>query len=284
MNREIAVRVLLNTIAVEPNRWAKDQPPAHDLGRDILPRAREAGFRRLEVWPHHAACKTAAELRALRASAAEQEVDFPVLGAYPVFHLEGAAAEAERRRQFELLEKAQALGARWLKFFLGRLKGGEISPAQLETTRARLAEWTARGRGLGLGFCAEIHGGTLLDPFDSGLRFLDAHPELEIRFCFQPCGDSAQEELEQRIAALGRRIVHAHLSGGNERGRCRLKDAGLDWARLLRALRAANPEFLPSLEFVPGGFPAPGRPFDWGAALGDAVADARFVEEALGGG
>jgi sugar phosphate isomerase/epimerase len=276
------MRTLLNTIAVEPNRWTRERIPAYDLARDIVPRAAAAGFRRLEVWQYHLSHRSMDEAKAVREAGAKHGVTFPVVGCYPAFHLEGPEAEAARREACGLADRAALLGARWLKFFFGRIKGSDLTPRQLELTTARVQEWTAYGRAKELGFCAELHHSTLFDPCDYGLQYLAQHPELGIRICFQPCGGLDAAACVRLIGELGAQIVHAHFSGQNAAGRCALQDASLDWRAVVAALQAANPEFLPSVEFVPHSFPAPGQPFDFDAALADAAADARFLDGLLG--
>ena len=275
------MRTLLNTVALEPNRWTQDRVPAFDLARDLLPAIRAAGFRRVEVWQYHVSRKTPDETKAVHEAADRLGLDFPVVGAYPQFHLEGPPEEASRAERFAVLDRAALLGARWVKFFFGRVKGGEITPRQLELTTARVAEWVACGRAKNLSFCVELHGGTIFDPYAYGRQYLAAHPDLGLRICYQPYGGQKTEDCLRTIRELGREIVHAHFSGENASGRCRLADAALDWRALVAALKAANPEFLPSIEFVAGSFQPKERPFDLRPALEDARADAQFLDSLL---
>jgi sugar phosphate isomerase/epimerase len=275
------MRTLLNTVALEPNRWTQDRIPAFDLTQDLLPAIRDAGFRHVEVWQYHVSRKTPDETKAARDAAARLGLDFPVVGAYPQFHLEGADEQASRAERFAVLDRAAILGARWVKFFFGRVKGGEITPRQLELTTARVAEWVACGRAKGLSFCAELHLGTLFDPCAYGRHYLAAHPDLDLRICYQPYAGQTTADCLSTIRGLGRDIVHAHFSGENASGRCRLADSALNWRAIAAALKEANPEFLPSIEFVPGGFQPKDRPFDLRLALADARADAEFLEPLL---
>jgi sugar phosphate isomerase/epimerase len=275
------MRTLLNTVALEPNRWTADRVPAFDLARDLLPAIREAGFLHVEVWQYHVSRRTPDETKAVREAADRLGLDFPVVGAYPQFHLEGSPEEASRAERFAVLDRAALLGARWVKFFFGRVKGGEITPCQLELTTTRVAEWVACGRAKGLGFCIELHGGTIFDPYAYGRQYLAAHPDLGLRICYQPYGGQQTKDCLRTIRELGSEIVHAHFTGENASGRCRLAAADLDWRGIVAGLKAANPEFLPSIEFVPGGFQPKERPFDLRPALEDARADAQFLDSLL---
>lgn len=274
------VRVLLNTIALEPHRWSKDKAPRYHLVRDLLPRIARAGFTQVELWQYHLSTLTAAEVDETAALARKLGLKFPVLGAYPQFHLEGEAAEAEAKALDGLLDRAAALGVRWIKFFFGRVKGSAITPEQLERTTAHAAAWIDRGHGFGLDFCAELHGGTLFDPYDFGRRYLAEHPEFGVKICFQPYDFEKTEPSLELIDELGPRIVHAHFQGRrNGKAFCRLEEADVDYTKIVPALAEANPRILPSIEFVPNGFPTAGQDLDFDAALADAVADARFIEK-----
>lgn len=274
------MNVLLNTIALEPNRWTKDKVPRYHLVRDLLPRIAEAGFSQVELWQYHLSSLTAEEMDETAMLARRLGLAFPVLGAYPQFHLEGDAAAAEAKALDNLLDRAAALGVRWIKFFFGRVKGSAITPEQLERTTERAAAWIDRGRGFGLDFCAELHGGTLFDPYDFGRRYLAEHPEFGLKICFQPYDFEKTEPALELIEELGARIVHAHFQGRRGgKAFCRLEQADVDYTRIIPALAEANPKILPSIEFVASGFPADGQELDFAAALADAVADARFIEQ-----
>lgn len=275
------MRTLLNTIAVEPNRWTKERRPAHDLVRELLPPVAAHGFRHLELWQFHYSRMSLEEAQAAREAAAKLGLDFPVVGVYPQFHLEGAAAEAARAEAFGVVERAALLGARWVKFFFGKIKGSEITPRQLELTTQRVGAWVAHGRAKGLGFCAELHGWTLFDPYEYGRAYLAAHPELDLRVCYQPQDKQDVAKCLGMVRELGARIVHAHFSGSNAAGRCLLEDADFDWPAVVRALQEANRDFLPAVEFVPRSFPPKGATFDLDGALADAAADARYLDRLL---
>ena len=275
------MRVLLNSIALEPNRWTKDKIAAHDLEKDLLPRIADAGFTQVEIWQFHLSRKNDAEVKAAREKGGALGLAFPVVGAYPLFHLDGAEGEEARAANEQVLEHAMILGAKWVKFFFGRVKGSEITPEQLERTLTHVTEWIAAGAAKGLSFCAELHGGTLFDPFEAGEKHLSRHPEWNCRICYQPYDMKNTPPNLELICQLGERIVHVHFQGRDADGFCRLADADLDYTKIIPALKEANPDFIPSVEFVRGGFPKEGEAFDFDAALADAAADARFIEEHL---
>ncbi len=117
----------------------------------------------------------------------------------------------------------------------------------------------------------------MFDPHEFGCKYLASHRDLDIKVCWQQYrGDNLRRTLEI-IRDLGSEIVHAHFQPSNEKGRCRLAEAELDYRQIVRALQTANAQFIPSIEFVVGGFATPEQPFSLERALADAAADARWV-------
>jgi len=275
------MRTYLNTIAIEPNRWTKDHVPALDL-TELLAPIRDAGFEHLELWQYHVSRKTDPELEAIRDAAGVLGLDMPVVGAYPQFHFEGPEADAARREMYRVLDVAALLGAQWVKFFFGRMAGHKMDPRQWELTDSRAHAWIDYGhREHGLRFCAELHGGTVFDPYEFGRRYMRTNPGLELKVCWQPYETDDLPRTLEIIRDLGTDIVHAHFQPSNANGRCLLPDAELDYRQIIPALQKANPEFIPSIEFVPGGFATAAAPFSLDQALADAAADARWVDNRL---
>jgi len=254
---------------------------ARDLG-ELLSDIREAGFKHLEIWQYHISRKSNEELKALCDAMGALGLDAPIVGAYPHFHLEGEEADAARHDMYRVLDAAALLGTKWIKFFFGRVAGREMEPRTFELTDSRAHAWINYGRcEHGLSFCAELHGGTLFDPYEFGREYIAAHGELDIKVCWQPYGGDDLTRTLQIIEDLGSEIVHAHFQPANAEGRCRLPEAELDYRQIIPALQSANPQFIPSIEFVPGGFGTPEHPFSLDRALADATADARWVDEIL---
>jgi sugar phosphate isomerase/epimerase len=275
------MRTYLNTVAIEPNRWTKERIPARDLV-ELLPAIRDAGFEHLEVWQYHVSRKSDSELGSLRDAAGKLGLDMPIVGVYPQFHLEDEEADAARREMYRALDVAALLGAKWVKFFFGRVAAREMEPRQFELTDARAHAWIGYGRQEhGLSFCAELHGGTLFDPYESGRTYVAKRPELGVKICWQPYSGEDLKRTLEIIRDLGPELVHAHFQPSNKEGRCRLPEAELDYRQIIPALQAANPQFIPSIEFIPGGFASADGTFSLDRALADAMGDARWVDELL---
>jgi sugar phosphate isomerase/epimerase len=275
------VRTLLNTIAIEPNRWTQDKVPACDLS-ELLPSIQASGFEHLEVWQYHFSRKSNDELKVLRAGAGQLGLDFTIAGVYPLFHLEGEEADVARREMYGVLDRAALLGVQWVKFFFGRIAAREITPRQLELTNSRAHAWINYGRREhGLSFCAELHGGTIFDPYEFGRKYIATNRDLALKVCWQPYGGDGLDRCIKIIRDLGPEIAHAHFQPSNAQGRCLLQDAELDYRQIVPALHSANAQFMPSVVFVPGGFASAEKPFSLDAALADAASEARWIDAIL---
>ncbi|MHC4885495.1 MAG: sugar phosphate isomerase/epimerase family protein [Planctomycetota bacterium] len=276
------VNVMVNTIALEPNRWTPEKIPHKDVD-ELLPKMAEAGFTAIEMWQFHVSGKSLDEVKATRRLMDELGLTCPVIGAYPQFHLEGDEAEAEAETQMGLLDRAEILGAPVIKMFLGRVKGSEISDAQMALTEERVARWSEAAKARGIRFCAELHGGTLFDPEETGAAFLAKHPELEMAICYQPYQwDDTQAcmDLAGRYAGW---IMHVHLQGHDaDFAYCPLSESAIDYTQILAKIQAENPGVTYGVEFVRGGM-GPAEKLDYGAALADARLDKDFVEGLLNG-
>ena len=274
------VDVMLNSIAIEPNRWGNGQIPHKDI-TELLPIIAGGGFTSVEMWQYHISRKSIDEVREVRKVADNAGLSIPVIGAYPLFHLEGEEAEAERETQMGLLDRAEILGTPVIKMFLGRVKGNEITPEQLAMTGERVIAWAEAARARGIRFCAELHGNTLFDPEESGEAFLASHPDLDMAICYQPYNFQSTEASLALADRFAGRIIHVHLQGhGPEMEYVPLTEGVLDYSQILPKIASQNPGVTYGIEFVRGGM-APAESLDYSLALADARLDKEFVEGLL---
>jgi len=275
------MRAILGTITLEPNRWSRFKDPKLDL-IDLLPLINETGFDKVEVWQWHVTTRSLNAVRAIREKGDEVGVSFPYLGVYPWFILEGADEREQQRLRDDVLDKAEILGSKTLKVMLGLgLKGGDATPEQERLTAQRFGAWYDEAKARGIGMCVELHGGTMFDPVDAGIAFMDRHPELDFTICYQPYDflDTGKAmALADRFAG---RITHIHLQAPQspERGGMYdlLEEGTLDYRRLLPHILVANPAATMTLEFVKDCIQQD-RPFDVMPILANARKDAEFVE------
>ena len=246
----------------------------------LLPHIAAAGFDRIEAWQWHVSGATHDELDVICGLAQSLGITMPYMAVYPAFHLEdGPEAEQAQAALFDLIERAGVLGVGAFKIMLGSRKGSEITEQETERHDRRFGEWYAACREAGIDIVAELHGGTLLDPYEVGKQWIDDHPEFEIGICYQPY-DFLDPAAAVALADEFRgKIRHVHLQGraADSGAFCLLADSPLDYATLLPRLICDNGSPSMTLEFVKDCIQGD-VPFDLGHVLRSAQDDADFVE------
>jgi 3-dehydroshikimate dehydratase len=193
--------LLLNTIALDPNRWTPEKVAHFDLV-DLLPTIAEAGFDALEVWQYHLSRLTDERVAALGERARALGVTFPVVGFYPVLHLEREEREREWEEMAAMIARSAALGARVVKMFAGRLGSNEADDEAFERSVAFAQEMAEAAAEHGVTLTAETHPDTLCDSVPAARRFLDAVAAPNLRVCFQPFDFTRTEQTLADYRAL----------------------------------------------------------------------------------
>jgi sugar phosphate isomerase/epimerase len=269
-------RLLLNTIALEPNRWMSERC-AHFKLMDLLEPIAGAGFRSVEVWQYHLSRETEGAVNSLREAADSVGVQFPVVGCYPVLHHTGEdrlRAEAEAVRVFRY---ASLLGAKAVKIFAGSLPSADVSPDGYERSIDALQRLAAIGAEHGLAITGETHENTLLDNVDMCLRVLSDLGPSEMGLCYQPYdfADTARSITEYRVLAL--HVTHLHFQGriGSEMGL--LENADVDYDAFIADLAANGFDGYVCIEFVRDCVVASPAQFDLPLVLANAERDATYL-------
>jgi sugar phosphate isomerase/epimerase len=280
------MNAILGTIALEPNRWTGRRNPRFSL-LELLPQIKASGFDRIEAWQWHVSNLYLKETREVRARADELGVDFTYIGVYPSFILEGADAREEERIQSDILDKAEILGTRTLKIMLGvGLKGSAATPEQKTLTAKRFGKWYREARSRGIAMAVELHGNTMFDPVETGIEFMNAHPELDFSICYQPYDftDTAKAlDLADRFSG---RITHIHLQAPQPREQGGkydlLEESRLSYRKLIPHILFRNPGATLTLEFVKDCIQND-KPFELKPVLENALRDGLFVDRVLAG-
>lgn len=280
------MNAILATIALEPNRWTGTRTPRFTL-EELIPRAAAHGFDKLELWQWHVSTRFLKAIRTIRAVGDAQGVTFPYIGVYPAFLLAGAEAREEERIQADILDKAEILGATTLKIMLGMgVKGSAATPDQVALIADRFTPWYRAARARGIAMTAELHANTLFDPVETGLAFLDAHPDLDLTLCYQPYDFTDTDRALALADRVAGRISHIHLQAPRSKARGGgydwLEEAALDYRRLIPHLLRRHPDATLTIEFVKDCL-QPAAEFDLERVLENAARDGRFVESVRAG-
>lgn len=265
--------LLLNTIALDPNRWTAEKQPYYRLA-DLLPVLSGSGFDALEVWQYHLSTLDVAGVQELERGA-DLGVRFPVVGLYPV--LDGAGLQRRRRHLWGLLDRASALGARVVKMFAGRLGSEEVDADGYRRSVAFARELAGAAAERGLTLTAETHPDTLCDDAEACLRFLQDVAAPNLGLCYQPFDFADTARAVADYERLRAHVTHIHLQGRVGEQMCLLEDADLDYRALFRTLGAHGFEGYLCIEFVAGCVVERAADFDLALVLGSARRDRAFV-------
>ena len=209
------MKVLLNSIAPEPNRWTKEKVPYFRL-HDLLDEVAGAGFDAIEVWQNHVATLDEIEVCRLAREARQLGVTFPVIGMYPLFHLTGAERAGELARFERMFGSARALGTGVIKVFAGRISSADITAEQWDAS-VGFAREVLEGAGEELLFTVETHGNTLADSCECALRFVQAVGSPRLKVCWQPYDftdtEKDQTDYLKKVYRSGRALLSSEPSG-----------------------------------------------------------------------
>jgi len=277
------MEILLNTIAVEPNRWTEGKVPYFKLA-DLVDEIAAAGFHSLEVWQNHVATLGPGGVESLKQRLADAGVSVPILGMYPIFHLEGAERDEELARCDAMFDLAEVFGARTLKIMPGRTPSAEMTPELWDRSVAFVREVIRRSEHSGVIIPFETHAGTVADDPDALLRFLEAVGSERLKVCWQPFDFQSTEKAIQLYEKLAPRVVHLHLQGRRGEEMALLEDSDIDYGEVLSHMFARGFDGYISIEFVADCVVDSPEQFDLGAVLANAQKDRRFIESVPGFG
>jgi sugar phosphate isomerase/epimerase len=112
------IRILINSIALDPNRWTAEKIPHYQFV-DLLQPVVDAGFHFLEVWQYHISTEDEESVREIRQLGDGLGLSFPVIGVYPKLHLQGGERDRELEQFMRIVGYATILGADKIKLFVG---------------------------------------------------------------------------------------------------------------------------------------------------------------------
>ena len=270
------MRLALNTIALEPNRWNADKSLARPF-EDVLARVAEAGYDGCEIWQYHVSGRPAEDDPRLAAEARSRNVDVLAVGAYPLLHLGGEERKAQRDAMARLFDVCKFLGTGILKMFVGRVASAKITPEERARSMDFLRELLALAEGADVLVTAETHANTLADSVDACLGLMEEVASDRLKLCFQPYDMLDTDRALQDYDRLKEHVAHIHLQARDANGFCLMRESPLDFGAFLAAARGSGFDGLLSVEFVKGCVPAEGESYSDEAVVAAAAQDRAFV-------
>ncbi len=229
------VTLLINSIALDPNRWTKEKKPYFKLDA-LLPSIVHAGFHFVEVWQYHVLEEDAPRMQAIRATADSLDIAFPVVGMYPQLHLTDEARRQELTKVTKVLEYAKMLGADNVKIFVGTQSGSSIGETEYLRSVAFMKEILDGAKARDLTVTGETHQKTLFDTIESCQRFLRDVNDDRFKICFQPYDLHDTGKALHDYERVAGDVTHVHYQGRRGDQIDLLENSDFDYRQLTRAL------------------------------------------------
>jgi sugar phosphate isomerase/epimerase len=281
MRGDITMLIVLNTIALEPNRWTEGKIPQFQM-EELLEPISEAGFESLEIWQNHVALRDREDIEAIAEQADSLDISTPIVGMYPRFHLEGEDRQAELDRFDGMVEKMDLLGADILKLMPGQVPSSELTAELWERSVKFMREVLERTEESDVIFTLETHGGTVADDPDALERFMEDVGSERLEVCWQPYDFSSTGRAIKLFDRLAESIVHLHLQGRRDGEMELLEHADIDYRQVLGHIFNTDFDGYISIEFVRDCVVNSPEYFDLGHVLDNARRDREFVENIHG--
>lgn len=271
------MQLVLNSIAVEPNRWTPGKIPHYRLA-GLLGAIAKAGFRSLEVWQNHVATLDPEGVQELKSAGERLGITFAAVGMYPLFYQEGPA----RKEQLEWVDRvcryAETLQAGIVKFPAGHIASAELTPEQRADAVAFTREMLDLPSASGFTFTVETHGSTVADTAESTLRFIGEVGCDRFRVCWQPFDFSDTDKAIELYDELSPHVAHLHLQGRAKNEMELLEKSEIDYRRVLAHILSSGFDGLASIEFVRDCVVESPDQFHLDTVLANAARDREFVE------
>lgn len=268
--------LLLNTIALEPNRWTADKIPYFKL-EDLLPPIADAGFHFLEIWQHHLTTRSRDEIITLKSQMEDLGISTRIIGLYPPMHLDGQDRQREMATVQKAIEYATTLGAHTIKVFVGLKASAVLSPPAYKRSVTFAQEMTHHMHQFGLTLTGETHANTLFDSRAACFRFLEDVGAANFKVCFQPYDFTNTDQALKDYAVFADQVTHVHLQGRQNNEMSLLTDADIDYRQLFEKLAGEGFDGDICIEFLKDCVVDRPQDFDVRLVLGHAQTDREYI-------
>ncbi len=274
------IHLLLNTIALEPNRWTKEKTAYFRLDQ-LFPKLAKTGFNQLELWQYHISEKNKIGIKNLQIKAQNFGLYFPVIGIYPKLIYTKKKRTKELDKVKKLIEYAKILNSEVLKIFVGDISSNQRSSERYYPSvdfmkeRARLANTAA------LAVTGEIHIKTVFDNIKSCRKFVKDVNAANFKYCFQPYDFKDTGKMIKNYQSLSKDVIHIHFQGKKEGKSELLEQADLDYYQFISKVVQCKFNGYFSIEFVKDCVVKNPKLFDLNLVLENAKKDREFIKNVL---
>lgn len=270
------IQILLNSVALEPNRWTSEKIAYFSLDA-LLEHVARAGFHFMEIWQYHISRSTELEIRQIQGMADSLGLTFPVIGMYPKLHLQGRERSAELDNIERLMNYAKYLEADIVKAFVGVHGSAQITDSEYKSSVECMQEILELADSYGLTITGETHPNTLFDSMDSCKKFKKDINSENLKICYQPFDFSNTEKVVHDYQVLSDDVIHVHYQGQKNGEMNLLADSDLDYKKLTTALVTHGFSGKICIEFVKDCVVNEPEDFEIEKVLENAILDRNFI-------
>lgn len=272
------MEILLNTIMLEPKRWASPKSVTVPLIR-LLADIKKAGFNKLEIWGYHIWNMNEDELSSLLEELKTRNMVAPSIGSY-LTKQGGSKREGilnVAKKYFSICEK---LKSKRLRLFYGNKDFEESSQEYLQFMDQVFKEIFKMGQDEGIQVMPEMHEGTVIGSIEGLRRVLGKWGENpNFGVIYQPYEFRTEPALKALDVALGY-IQSVHLQNRHNGRFVALAEGDVDYRQILKKLTVSGYAGPFVLEFT-AGIISSVDDFDYRWILNYAAKDKEWLESTL---
>lgn len=272
--------ILLNTIALDPNRWTSGKIPYFRLV-DLIEPITEAGFKYIEIWQQHILLEDVGTVKKIKDLGDAAGVAFPIVGAYPKLHLTGQDRENELDKFTQIAERAKILDSKVIKMFIGAKGSNDLDKAEYEQSVGFLRQLVELATDHGLRVTGEMHRKTLFDSISSTQRLVETIGSDNFSICYQPYDFKSTEQAVENFISVAGSTVHVHYQGKKNGRLDYLEHSDINYTQLTRQIIKQRFDGYLCIEFVKDCVVEDPSDFKLDTVLGNAQRDRGFIANIL---
>ncbi len=269
--------LLLNTVALDPNRWKREKKPYFKLDQ-LLPEISGSGFNYVEIWQYHISLENEKYISSVYDLGNSLGLQYPVIGIYPVLQLTGRGKKNEFDRIKRIFNYAEMLNSKIIKIFVGNIGTADIEKKEYEISIEFLHKILETARNYGLIITGETHKKTLFDSAESTLKILKHLNEDNFKVCFQPYSFKDTEFAVKDYKELSGYVEHIHFQGRKDGKLDLLENSDIDYSVFLKEVGGRKFSGYFSIEFVKDCVVKNPEDFDLSKVLNKAKTDRDFIK------
>jgi len=269
------IQLLLNSVALEPNRWTKEKIPHFQLEQLLKP-ITKAGFQFLELWQFHISRESEKVINRIKSTGDNSALSFPIIGLYPIIHEEGEKRQNQLSEVKKIFEYAKILDSKVIKIFVGTLNAKDIAEKDYYNSVVFLSEMTNLAKAYHLTIAGETHENTLFEDVQSCQKLIQDVGADNFKICFQPIDFNDTEQTISNYNELKDEVIHIHFQGRKNDQMELLQNADLDYENLIHEFTQDEANYY-SIEFVKDCVVENPKDFDVNLVFKNAQTDRDFI-------